>query len=116
PWVAEMSRADPVLAGAATVVAGMLALTGPRRRRRPRAGLRGVVEGAWERARELASGLRSADRAWRFAAAALPPRPTRSRARESRPTLVHGTLYARHLLDLGDAPEIGRASCRERVE
>ena len=105
-WVAEMSRADPVLGGAATVVAGMLALTAPRRRQRPRAGLRGVVEGAWERARELASGLRSADRAWRFAAAALPPRPTRSRARESPPTLVHGTLYARHLLDLGDAPGV----------
>jgi len=105
-WVAEMSRADPVLGGAATVVAGMLALTAPRRRQRPRAGLRGVVEGAWERARELASGLRSADRAWRFAAAALPPRPTRSRAWESPPTLVHGTLYARHLLDLGDAPGV----------
>lgn len=105
-WVADMSAADPVLGGAATVVTGMLALTAPRRRRRLRGGLVGALEGVWERAREWAAGLRTADPALRFAAAALPPRPTRARAVESPPTLVHGTLYARHLLDLGDAPGV----------
>ena len=105
-WVADLRDADPVLGSAASVVAGMLALTTPRRRPRPRAGLRGVVQDVWERGCELAAGLRSADPAWRLAAAALPPRPTRPRARESPPGLVHGTLYARHLLDLGDAPGV----------
>jgi len=103
-WVTEMSRADPVLGGAATVVTGILALTAPRRRRRLRGGLVGAVEGVWERACEWAAALRAADPALRFAAAALPPRPTRARAVESPPNLVHGTLYARHLLDLGDGP------------
>ncbi len=105
-WVAEMSRADPVLGGAASVVAGMLALMAPRRRQRARGGLVGVVETVRERAREWAAGLRAADPALRFAAAALPPRPTRARAVESPPGLVHGTLYARHLLDLGDGPGV----------
>ena len=105
-WAAEMSGADPVLGGAATVVTGILALTAPRRRHRLRAGLVGALEGVWERTREWAAGLRTADPALRFAAAALPPRPTRARAVESPPTLVHGTLYARHLLDLGDAPGV----------
>jgi len=105
-WVADMRRADPVLGGAATVVAGMLALTAPRRRQRRRAGLGGVVEGLWERARAWAADLRTADPALRFAAAALPPRPTRARAVESPPSLVHGTLYARHVVDLGDGPGV----------
>jgi phosphotransferase family enzyme len=38
--------------------------------------------------------------------AALPPRPARARATQSPPSLVHGTLYARHLLDLGDGPGV----------
>lgn len=37
-WVAEMSRADPVLGGAASVVAGMLALTAPAVASGPEAG------------------------------------------------------------------------------
>lgn len=106
-WAAEMSGADPVLGGAATVLTGILALTAPRRRQRPRSGLGGVLEGVWSRAREWAAGLRTApDPAMRFAAAALPPRPARARATESPPSLVHGTLYARHLLDLGDGPGV----------
>jgi Phosphotransferase enzyme family len=106
-WAAGMSAADPVLGGAASVLTGLLGLTTPRRRRRPRAGLAGVMEGLWERAREWAADRRiAADPALRFAAAALPPRPTRPRAWESPPGLVHGTLYARHLLDVGDAPGI----------
>lgn len=48
-WVADLRDADPVLGSAASVVAGMLALTAPRRRPRPRAGLRGVVKDVWER-------------------------------------------------------------------
>ena len=105
-WATDMSRADPVLGGAATVVTGMLALTAPRRRQRRRAGLGGVVEGLWERARAWAADLRPADPALRFVAAALPPRPTRARAVESTPSLVHGTLYARHVVDLGDGPGV----------
>jgi len=42
----------------------------------------------------------------RFAAGALPPTPARTRAKESTPSLVHGTLYARHLIDLGDGPGV----------
>ena len=105
-WAAAMRGADPVLGGAATVLTGILSLTAPRRRRRLRAGLVGTLEGVWERTREWAAGLRTADPALRFAAAALPARPTRARAVESPPTLVHGTLYARHILDLGDAPGV----------
>jgi len=105
-WATDMSRADPALGGAATVVTGMLALTAPRRRQRRRAGLGGVVEGLWERARAWAADLRPADPALRFVAAALPPRPTRARAVESTPSLVHGTLYARHVVDLGDGPGV----------
>src|SRR5205807_5135467 len=82
-WAAEMSGADPVLGGAASVLTGILALTAPRRRRRVRAGLVGALEGVWERTREWAAGLRTADPALRFAAAALPARPTRARAVES---------------------------------
>jgi len=105
-WAADMSGADPVLGGAATVLTGILSLTAPRRRRRLRAGLVGALEEVWERTREWAAGLRTADPALRFAAAALPARPARGRAVESPPTLVHGTLYARHLIDLGDGPGV----------
>jgi Phosphotransferase enzyme family len=106
-WAAEMSGADPVLGGAATVLTGILALTAPRRRQRPRSGLGGVLEAVWRRAREWAAGLRTApDPAMRFAAAALPARPARARATESPPGLVHGTLYARHVIDLGDGPGV----------
>ena len=106
-WAATMSAADPVLGGAASVLTGLLALTAPRRRRRPRAGLSGVIAGVWDRTREWVADRRiAADPALRFAAAALPPRPTRPRACESPPALVHGTLYARHLLDLGDGPGV----------
>jgi hypothetical protein len=104
-WAAEMSGADPVLGGAATVLTGILALTAPRRRQRPRSGLAGVLGELWGRAREWAAGLRT-DPALRFAAAALPPRPARARATESPPSLVHGTLYARHVIDLGDGPGV----------
>src|SRR5437762_1933390 len=50
--------------------------------------------------------LRASDPAMRFAAAALPPAPVRTRARESAPVLVHGTLYARHVIDSGDGPGV----------
>src|SRR2546430_12637188 len=50
--------------------------------------------------------MRAPDPAIRFAAAALPPAPVRTQARESAPVLVHGTLYARHVIDLGDGPGV----------
>src|SRR2546430_9302637 len=50
--------------------------------------------------------MRAPDPAIRFAAAALPPAPVRTQARESAPVLVHGTLYARHVVDLGDGPGV----------
>ena len=51
-WAANLGAADPVLGAAAGVVAGMLALTEPtRRRRRTQRGLGGLVDAVRDRAR-----------------------------------------------------------------
>ena len=106
-WAANLRAADPVLGAAAGVVAGLLALTEPKPRLRPvQSGLGALVDAARERGRGWLAGLRTSDPAMRFAAAALPPTPTRTRAKESAPGLVHGTLYARHVIDLGDGPGV----------
>jgi len=106
-WAANLGAADPVLGAAAGVVAGMLALTEPtRRRRRTQGGLGGLVDAVRDRARGWVAGVRASDPAMRFAAGALPPAPARTRAKESTPGLVHGTLYARHLIDVGDGPGV----------
>ena len=106
-WAANLGAADPVLGAAAGVVAGMLALTEPtRRRRRIQGGLGGLVDAVRDRARGWVAGVRASDPAMRFAAGALPPAPARTRAKESTPGLVHGTLYARHLIDVGDGPGV----------
>src|SRR5207237_10293778 len=98
---------DPVLGAAAGVVAGLLALTEPKPRLRPvQSGLGALVDAVRERGRGWVAGLRASDPAMRFAAAALPPAPTRTRAKESAPGLGHGTLYARHVIDLGDGPGV----------
>jgi len=104
---ANLRAADPVLGAAAGVVAGLLALTEPKPRLRPvQSGLGALVDAVRERGRGWVAGLRASDPAMRFAAAALPPAPTRTRAKESAPGLVHGTLYARHVIDLGDGPGV----------
>ena len=104
---ANLRAADPVLGAAAGVVAGLLALTEPKPRLRPvQSGLGALVDAVRERGRGWLAGLRTSDPAMRFAAAALPPAPTRTRAKESTPGLVHGTLYARHVIDLGDGPGV----------
>ena len=104
---ANLRRADPVLGAAATVVTGLLALTEPTRRPRSDPGrFAALVHGMRERARGWLAGLRAGDPAMRFAAAALPASPVRTRGTESAPGLVHGTLYARHLIDLGDGPGV----------
>ena len=105
-WAANLSAADPVLGAAAGVVAGMLALTEPTRRRRIQGGLGGLVDAVRDRARGWVAGVRASDPAMRFAAGALPPAPARTQARESAPVLVHGTLYARHIIDSGDGPGV----------
>src|SRR5437588_11846123 len=106
-WAASLRAADPVLGAAAGVVAGLLALTEPKPRLRPvQSGLGALVDAVRERGRGWLAGLRTSDPAMRFAAAALPPAPTRTRAKESTPGLVHGTLYARHVIDLGDGPGV----------
>jgi hypothetical protein len=106
-WAANLHAADPVLGATATVVAGMLALTQPARRpRRVRGGLGTLVDIVRDRARGWAAGLRASDPAMRVAAGALPLTPARTRANESAPGLVHGTLYARHVIDLGDGPGV----------
>src|SRR5207248_4523599 len=106
-WAANLRAADPVLGAAAGVVAGLLALTEPKPRLRPvQSGLGALVDAVRERGRGWLAGLRTSDPAMRFAAAALPATPTRTRAKESAPGLVHGTLYARHVIDLGDGPGV----------
>src|SRR5207302_3054215 len=105
-WAANLGAADPVLGAAAGVVAGMLGLTEPTRRRRTQGGLGGLVDAVRDRARGWVAGVRASDPAMRFAAGALPPAPARTRAKESTPGLVHGTLYARHLIDVGDGPGV----------
>ena len=106
-WAANLRAADPVLGAAASVVAGMLALTEPQPRSAPvQSGLGALIDTLKDRARGWAADLRASDPAMRFAAAALPPAPVRTRARESAPVLVHGTLYARHVIDLGDGPGV----------
>ncbi len=106
-WAANLRAADPVLGAAASVVAGMLALTEPQPRSAPvQSGLGALIDTLRDRARGWAADLRASDPAMRFAAAALPPAPVRTRARESAPVLVHGTLYARHVIDLGDGPGV----------
>jgi len=106
-WAANLRAADPVLGAAAGVVAGLLALTEPKPRLRPvQSGLGALVDAVRVRGRGWLAGLRTSDPAMRFAAAALPATPTRTRAKESAPGLVHGTLYARHVIDLGDGPGV----------
>jgi hypothetical protein len=106
-WAANLGAADPVLGAAASVVAGMLALTEPKPRSRPvQSGLSALVDAVRDRGRGWLAGLRASDPAMRFAAAALPPAPARTRAKESAPGLVHGTLYARHVIDSGDGPGV----------
>ena len=106
-WAANIGAADPVLGAAAGLVAGMLALTKPtRRRRRIQGGLGGLVDAVRDRARGWVAGVRASDPAMRFVAAALPPAPARTRAKESASVLVHGTLYARHIIDVGDGPGV----------
>ena len=102
-WAANLRAADPVLGAAAGVVAEMLALTEPTQRRRR---VQGRLGGLLDTARDWVAGMRASDPALRFAAAALPPAPARTRAKQSVPGLVHGTLYARHLIDLGDGPGV----------
>src|SRR5256885_7146157 len=104
-FAAKLRRADPVLGAAATVVTGLLALTEPTRRPRSDPGrFAALVQGVRDRARGWLAGLRAGDPAMRFAAAALPASPVRTRGTESAPGLVHGTLYARHLIELRDGP------------
>ena len=106
-WAANLRAADPVLGAAASVVAGMLALTEPQPRSAlVQSGLGALIDTLRDRARGWAADLRASDPAMRFAAAALPPAPVRTQARESAPVLVHGTLYARHVIDLGDGPGV----------
>ena len=57
------------------------------------------------RTREVAE-LREADSTLGDAAARLVGRLSQSEPQEDRPRLVHGTLYARHVLDLGDGPGV----------
>ena len=106
-WAASLRAADPVLGAAAGVVAGLLALTEPKPRSRPvPSRLAALVDAVRDRGRGWLAGLRASDPAMRFAATALPPAPARTQARESAPVLVHGTLYARHVIDLGDGPGV----------
>src|SRR5438874_7516201 len=106
-WAANLRAADPVLGAAAGVVAGLLALTEPKPRSRPvPSRLGALVDAVRDRGRGWLAGLRASDPAMRFAATALPPAPARTQARESAPVLVHGTLYARHVIDLGDGPGV----------
>lgn len=106
-WATNLRAADPVLGAAAGVVAEMLALTEPTQRRpRAQSGLGGLVDAVRDRARGWVAGVRASDPAMRFAAGALPPAPARTRAKQSAPALVHGTLYARHIIDMGDGPGV----------
>ncbi len=106
-WTGGLRAADPVLGAAAGVVAGLLALTEPEPRVHAAHGrLATLVESARDRTRGWLASARASDPALRFAASALPPRPTLPRAKQSAPVLVHGTLYARHLLDTGDGPGV----------
>lgn len=105
-WTAGLRAADPVLGAAAGIVAGLLALTEPQPGAAARGRVAALVDEAKERLQHWIAGWRTADPALRFVASALPARPPRSRAKQSPPRLVHGTLYARHLLDLGDGPGV----------
>ena len=106
-WTTNLRAADPVLGAAAGVVAEMLTLTEPtQRRRRIQGGVGGLVDAVRDRARGWVAGVRASDPAMRFAAAALPSAPAQARAKQSAPGLVHGTLYARHIIDLGDGPGV----------
>ena len=58
------------------------------------------------RAREWVSLLREADRTLGDAATRLAASLAQVQPREDTPRLVHGTFYARHVLDLGDGPGV----------
>jgi hypothetical protein len=107
-WIAQLGAADPALGRSAMVVGGMLALAPPTpgQPRPVRDALQTRTARLLRRAREWAAALRAADPGLRFATAALPQRATQTHPGESAPRLVHGSLYARHLLDLGDGPGV----------
>jgi hypothetical protein len=58
------------------------------------------------RARKWATALGEADSALGLAAAALMKTLSRTQPNEHTARLVHGTLYARHILDAGDGPGV----------
>ena len=62
----------------------------------------GMLHGA----REWVAQLREADSTLGDAAVRLATRLAQVQPQEDRPRLVHGTLYARHVLDLGDGPGV----------
>ena len=59
-----------------------------------------------EMAETWVATLASADAALGSDAAALAGRLARTQPKEHAPRLVHGTMYARHVLDLGDGPGV----------
>lgn len=63
-----------------------------------------AVEGLLAKAYKWADGLGATDRALGTAAAAVARRLVATRPVESGSQLVHGSLYDRHILDLGDGP------------
>ncbi len=71
-----------------------------------RLGLALDATGMLHGAREWVAQLREADATLGDAAVRLARRLAQMQPREDRPRLVHGTLYARHVLDLGDGPGV----------
>ena len=59
-----------------------------------------------QRASKWVAALGAADPALGTAATTLAGRLARTQPKECAPRLVHGTLYARHVLDLGDGPGV----------
>lgn len=59
-----------------------------------------------QRAYKWVAALGAADRALGTSATALVGRLARTQPKEGAPRLVHGTLYARHVLDLGEGPGV----------
>ncbi len=107
-WVADLNGAAPVLSSSATVVEGMLELTRPEQGapRLAHGTLHARTSGILHRARQWVTALRASDPALRIAAAALPARPAWTPPTESPPSIVHGALSARHLIDTGGGPGV----------
>lgn len=107
-WVASLRDADPALGITAQVVVTMLALSAPKPTPRH------VIDRACtlrpaslrHRTRRWIVRLRAADPLLGAAAAALTGTLTRTQPQESGRHLVHGTLYCRHILDVGGGPGV----------